>query len=151
MSRKNSAISKFSQFFKQDIGLVQIYDDTNPFNAAANIHEVQRMCYSQCTNKEIADALGIPTDVLLQAYSWLLPVWRCKGLARLRQCQMEKAFQGDSSMLQFLGEEYLSQGKQKDINESQANAMQSFATEIAEERKRRVSESEAKSDAEDQR
>ena len=62
-----------------------------------------------CTNKEIADILGISENSVRKNFTNLLEQARSVGRRSLRRAQMTKAMEGDSRMLIFLGKQYLSQ------------------------------------------
>lgn len=78
---------------------------------------VQKLCHIQCTALEIAGFFGVSVDTLdLRCKDWgyahftdLFRVYGADGKISLRRWQMKAAEKGNSSMLLWLGKQYLGQ------------------------------------------
>lgn len=76
---------------------------------------VWRLGCMMCSYKEIGDVVGLNEKTVKKHFGALVEKARSQGKKTLRRAQFEKAFNGDSRMLIFLGKQYLSQ---KDSPES---------------------------------
>ena len=70
-----------------------------------------------CTNKEIASIMNCSTDTLVRNYADHIKKGRDKGKSSLRRKQWEKAMEGNTTMLIWLGKQYLEQKDQPISNE----------------------------------
>ena len=70
---------------------------------------VWKLASMMCSYKEIADMVGLAEPTVKKHFGTLIEKARSIGRRSLRRAQMEKAIQGDSRMLIFLGKQYLSQ------------------------------------------
>lgn len=93
-------------------------DDTapskNPGGRPPKIKDVDRdlvwkLATLQCSLKEIADQFNMTPEVLNRNFGDLIEKGRSVGRKSLRRAQFEKALNGDSKMLVWLGKQYLSQ------------------------------------------
>jgi hypothetical protein len=71
-----------------------------------------------CTYKEIASVVGTSVSTLEKRYSGIIEKGRSEGKKSLRRAQMEKALNGDTRMLIWMGKQYLDQ---KDTPTDQEN------------------------------
>jgi hypothetical protein len=87
---------------------------------------VEKLCAIQCTGEEIAGVLGIDYDTLNArikeeyniSFSEYFKQKRQNGRASLRRLQWKKAEQGDTTMLIWLGKNYLQQTDKQEIEHS---------------------------------
>ncbi len=80
---------------------------------------VWRLACMMCTNKEIADVLGIGEGQVAKKFGDLIDKGRSEGRKALRRAQFEKAVQDkDPRMLIFLGKQYLQQKDNPEDKES---------------------------------
>jgi hypothetical protein len=70
---------------------------------------VWRLATLQCTLREIGDAVGVSHEQIRKHFGDLVEKGRSVGKKSLRRAQFEKAMNGDSRMLVWLGKQYLSQ------------------------------------------
>jgi len=73
-----------------------------------------------CTYQEIADVIGTSPTTLEKRFKNLVDKGRAEGKKSLRKAQMEKALQGDTRMLMWLGKQYL--GQQDQVEDTESNA-----------------------------
>ena len=64
---------------------------------------IENMAAIHCTNKEIAEVLGISVDTLQRNFPSFLQKGRARGKAKLRRLQWQKAEEGNPTMLIWLG------------------------------------------------
>lgn len=81
---------------------------------------VWRLACLQCTLREIADAVGVNHETVRRHFSDLIEKGRSVGKKSLRRAQWEKAMNGDTRLLVWLGKQYLGQ---KDAPESGEESM----------------------------
>lgn len=65
-----------------------------------------------CTNREIASIMNCSTDTLVRNYADHIKKGRDRGKSSLRRKQWEKAMDGNTTMLIWLGKNYLNQADQ---------------------------------------
>ena len=73
------------------------------------------MAVRQCTQAEMAEALGVHADTLRNHFSAQLASWRSVGKTRLRAMQWRRCRKGSDSMLIHLGNQYLGQSSKAQI------------------------------------
>ena len=73
------------------------------------------MAKRQCTQAEMAEALGVHADTLRNRFSAQLAKWRSVGKTRLRAMQWRRCRKGSDSMLIHLGKQYLDQSDKTQI------------------------------------
>lgn len=78
---------------------------------------VWKLACLQCSLKEIADNFNMTPEVLNRNFGDLIEKGRSVGKKSLRRAQFEKAINGDSRMLVWLGKQYLSQQDSPDNGE----------------------------------
>jgi AraC-like DNA-binding protein len=81
---------------------------------------VYNLAAVQCTTQEIAEAVGLSQRYLEKRFQKLIEQGRAEGRKSLRRKQFEKAMNGDSKLLVWLGKQWLSQ---KDNPEDTASTM----------------------------
>ena len=87
---------------------------------------LDELCSLQCTGEEAASVLKIDYDTLNAAlkrdghigFSEYLGKKRGKGKESLRRCQWKAAMAGNTTMLIFLGKQYLGQSDKQNIDQS---------------------------------
>lgn len=79
--------------------------------------EVELMAKIGSTDREIAEHFGIKDDTLRRNFADYLVKGRSELKQRLRQKQLAVAFEGNPTMLIFLGKNYLSQSDQPQYSE----------------------------------
>jgi len=87
-------------------------------------NEFDKLCALQCTEQEIADWFEVCTDTLETriketysvSFSELFRQRRGKGKIALRRMQMQACEKGNTSLLIFLGKQYLGQADKQDLN-----------------------------------
>ena len=70
---------------------------------------VWKMACMQCTLREIADVCNVSHTMIAKNFGDLIEKGRSVGKKSLRRAQWDKALNGDTRMLVFLGKNYLSQ------------------------------------------
>lgn len=70
---------------------------------------VWKLACIQCSSREIADVVGVSHTSILNHFGDLIEKGRSIGKKSLRRAQFEKALNGDSRMLVWLGKQYLNQ------------------------------------------
>lgn len=70
---------------------------------------VDQLAYQGCRNSEIAYILGVDDMTIAHRFSTILTKARARRRAELRMKQFEKAMQGDTTMLIWLGKNELKQ------------------------------------------
>lgn len=78
---------------------------------------VWRLACMQCTLREIADVTGVTHETIRKHFGDLIEKGKSVGKKSLRRAQFEKAMNGDSRMLIFLGKNYLGQKDQPENND----------------------------------
>jgi AraC-like DNA-binding protein len=73
---------------------------------------IEKLAAIHCTNKEIAEVLGISIDTLQRNFPDFLQKGRAHGKAKLRRLQWQKAEEGNPTMLIWLGKQILGQKEQ---------------------------------------
>lgn len=78
---------------------------------------VERLAQIQCTQEEIASALGCSTKTLQrdEEFSRIYKVSMDDGRKSLRRLQWDKAKQGNTTMLIWLGKQYLGQRDKQEV------------------------------------
>lgn len=87
---------------------------------------VENLAGMMCTDEEIASILGVSVDTLVNennkaAFSEYKKRGQSKGRASLRRMQYDAAKKGNSSMLIWLGKQYLDQKEQQAMTFDDAN------------------------------
>lgn len=70
---------------------------------------IQKLASIGCSNKDIADFVGISHDTLTRRFRAQLEAGRANGRIKLRNKQMEQALAGNTTMLIWLGKQILGQ------------------------------------------
>jgi DNA-binding CsgD family transcriptional regulator len=70
---------------------------------------VWRLACMQCTLREIADVIGVNAETIRKHFGDLIEKGKSVGKKSLRRAQFEKALNGDTRMLVWLGKQYLGQ------------------------------------------
>jgi len=70
---------------------------------------VRDLARIHCTNKEIADIVGVSEDTLTQRFSQLIEKGKSEGRSSIRRMQYKKACEGSVPMLIWLGKQLLQQ------------------------------------------
>jgi hypothetical protein len=78
---------------------------------------VWRLACMQCTLREIADATGVSHMTISKHFGDLIEKGKGVGKKSLRRAQWDKALNGDTKMLVWLGKQYLSQKDQPDTGD----------------------------------
>jgi len=73
---------------------------------------IENMAAIHCTNREIAEVLGVSVDTLQRNFPSFLQKGRARGKAKLRRMQWQAAENGNSTMLVWLGKNILQQTDQ---------------------------------------
>ena len=73
---------------------------------------IQNLASIFCTNREIAAMMSCSTDTLVRNYADHIKKGREQGKSSLRRRQWEKAMEGNTTMLIWLGKQYLEQKDQ---------------------------------------
>ena len=94
----------------------------NPGGRPPKVKDVDRdlvwkLACLQCSLKEIADNFNMTPEVLNRNFGDLIEKGRSVGRKSLRRAQFDKALQGDSKMLVWLGKQYLGQEDQPNNGE----------------------------------
>lgn len=84
------------------------------------IETIEKLAAMQCTDEEIASLVDMTVDTLLnennkEAFSEAKKRGKEKGKASIRRLQYEAAQKGNTSMLIWLGKQYLGQKDQQDV------------------------------------
>lgn len=82
--------------------------------------EVELMAKIGCTDREIADHFGVKDDTLRRNFADFLIKGRSELKQRLRKAQLKVAFEGNATMLIFLGKNILGQSDTPYAIETQA-------------------------------
>lgn len=77
---------------------------------------VFKLAAIQCTQEEIAEVVGTSVSTLQRRFGDLIEKGKQAGRKSLRRAQWDKALNGDTRLLIFLGKNYLSQKDQIDEN-----------------------------------
>lgn len=79
--------------------------------------KLKQLAEAQCTNEQIADALGVSHDTIERGYACVLRASKAKGLCDLKLAQWHKGVKNlESAMLRHLGKHYLGQHDQLQVN-----------------------------------
>jgi DNA-binding CsgD family transcriptional regulator len=78
---------------------------------------VWKLACMQCTLREIADVIGVNHETIRRHFSDLIEKGRSVGKKSLRRAQFEKALNGDTRLLVWLGKQYLGQQDSPDTGE----------------------------------
>tara|TARA_R100001086_G_scaffold224730_1_gene142778 strand:+ start:3566 stop:3883 length:318 start_codon:yes stop_codon:yes gene_type:complete len=70
---------------------------------------IERLSSIFCTNEEIASIVGCHRETLANNYSTYIKKGRERGKSSLRRLQFQKAQDGNTTMLIWLGKQYLGQ------------------------------------------
>lgn len=81
---------------------------------------IYKLASLQCTNKEIAEVVGIGEAALARRFSKLIEKGKQQGRQSLRRAQWQKAHDGDARMQIFLGKQYLGQKDNPEDGEDKA-------------------------------
>ena len=87
---------------------------------------VDRLCAIQCTGEEIASVLNVSYDTLERrvkekfgvSFADYFEEKRGKGRVSLRRMQWKKAEKGDTTMLIWLGKQYLKQTDKQEVDQT---------------------------------
>ena len=77
--------------------------------------EVFKLASYGCTNTEIADFFGCSKDLISKSYSTNVLKGRTDLKKRLRKAQIDSALSGNSTMLIWLGKQYLEQTEKSEV------------------------------------
>ena len=77
--------------------------------------EVFKLASYGCTNTEIADFFGCSKDLISKSYSTNVLKGRIDLKKRLRKAQIDSALGGNSTMLIWLGKQYLEQTEKSEV------------------------------------
>ena len=77
--------------------------------------EVFKLASYGCTNTEIADFFGCSKDLISKSYSTNVLKGRTDLKKRLRKAQIDAALGGNSTMLIWLGKQYLEQTEKSEV------------------------------------
>ena len=77
--------------------------------------EVTKLASYGCTNVEIADFFGCSKDLISKSYSTNVLKGRTDLKKRLRKAQIDSALSGNSTMLIWLGKQYLEQTEKSEV------------------------------------
>ena len=77
--------------------------------------EVFKLASYGCTNTEIADFFGCSKDLISKSYSTNVLKGRTDLKKRLRKAQIDSALGGNSTMLIWLGKQYLEQTEKSEV------------------------------------
>lgn len=81
---------------------------------------IRKLANIQCTNGEIAEVVGISEAALKRRFSKLIDSARQEGRQSLRRAQWQKAHDGDTRLMIFLGKQYLGQKDNPEDGENKA-------------------------------
>jgi hypothetical protein len=81
---------------------------------------IAKLASIQCTNKEIAEVVGISETALTKRFGKIIDNNKQKGRQSLRRTQWQKAHDGDTRMMIFLGKQYLNQKDNPEDGEDKA-------------------------------
>ncbi len=73
---------------------------------------IENLAAIHCTNREIAEVLGVSVDTLQRNFPSFLTKGKAQGKIKLRRLQWQKAQEGNPTMLIFLGKQILGQKDQ---------------------------------------
>jgi uncharacterized protein YfbU (UPF0304 family) len=82
-------------------------DPKNPYKI--NMDKLKSAAKYQASDKDLASQFNLSLDQLKNNYGKIIDKARAQGKEALRIMQFEKAMQGDTKMLIWLGKQYLSQ------------------------------------------
>lgn len=77
---------------------------------------VFKLAAIQCTQEEIAEVVGTSVSTLRRRFADLIEKGKQAGRKSLRRAQWDKALNGDTRLLIFLGKQYLQQKDQIEDN-----------------------------------
>ena len=86
----------------------------NPYNI--NLDKLRSAAKYQASDKDLADKFGLTLEILKNNYMKIVDKARAEGREALRIMQFEKAMQGDTRMLIWLGKQYLQQSDDPQFN-----------------------------------
>lgn len=100
--------------------------------------QFERLCKIQCTKLEICEVLDIDDKTLdkwcrltySKGFSDIFRLKRQAGFASLRRMQYEKAVEGNTTMLIFLGKNWLNQSDKNTILAGDAGQLEEFTKAI---------------------
>lgn len=81
---------------------------------------IAKLASIQCTNKEIAEVVGISEGALTRRFGKVIEKNKQQGRQSLRRSQWQKAHDGDTRMMIFLGKQYLNQKDNPEDGEDKA-------------------------------
>jgi len=81
---------------------------------------IAKLASIQCTNKEIAEVVGISETALTRRFGKMIETNKQRGRQSLRRTQWQKAHDGDTRMMIFLGKQYLNQKDNPEDGEDRA-------------------------------
>jgi DNA-binding CsgD family transcriptional regulator len=70
---------------------------------------VWKLACMQCTLREIADVIGVNHETIRRHFGDLIEKGKSVGKKSIRRAQFEKAMNGDTRLLVWLGKQYLGQ------------------------------------------
>lgn len=73
---------------------------------------IENLAAIHCTNREIAEVMGVSVDTLQRNFPSFLQKGRAQGKAKLRRIQWQQAENGNATMAIWLGKNILSQKDQ---------------------------------------
>lgn len=89
-------------------------DPKNPYKI--NLEKLKVAAKYQANDQELADKFGLTLEKLKNNYMKIVDKARAEGREALRIMQFEKAMQGDTRMLIWLGKQYLQQSDDPQFN-----------------------------------
>ncbi len=96
-----------SEDIKKDTEEQKETEQKNPYKV--NLEKLASAAKYQASDKELAETFNLTVDRLRNNYNRIVDKARAQGKEALRIMQFEKAMQGDTRMLIWLGKQYLSQ------------------------------------------
>lgn len=91
---------------------------TTPKAKSIDRNIIYNLASVQCSIKEIAEAVGVSESFVKKRFMKIIEKGRAEGRKSLRRRQYEKAMNGDSKMLVWLGKQWLSQKDNPEDRES---------------------------------
>lgn len=81
---------------------------------------IYKLASIQCSNEEIAEVVGLSVGALTRQFGKLITKGKQNGRQSLRRSQWQKAHDGDTRMMIFLGKQYLNQKDNPEDGEDKA-------------------------------
>ena len=95
-------------------------DKKKPVKKVVDRDLIANLASIQCTNKEIAEVVGISEGALTRRFGKVIEKNKQQGRQSLRRSQWQKAHDGDTRMMIFLGKQYLNQKDNPEDGEDKA-------------------------------